>query len=146
MSVVFDTKVAVFATIKARFSGTGALVSWGDPGTDARTTSLWWTDTVEPSLTPRAMVQGRRKPTDVEAELTLRIVCAAPGDPINAERKTYATRAEVEAAVLDDFDPATVPGLVDLRPVRADTTAGESPLGTASMCDFVMKLRARVQS
>jgi hypothetical protein len=121
-------------------------VTWADPADKAFARSVWFTDTVEPELEPSGMVAGRRKPTNLTAELTIRAVAVAPGDPVNAERVVYQLRADIETAVLDLFSPDTVPGLIDVRPLRAVVTNGESPAGTAAMCDFTVRVRARVHS
>ncbi|MEO6089282.1 MAG: hypothetical protein ABIQ18_39835 [Umezawaea sp.] len=145
--VVLDTKLAIFAALKLAFTGTRTLVAWADPGADATRRSVWFGDSVEPEIEPAAMVAGRRKPSNLVAEITVRALCAESGDPIHAERGVYGMRARIESAVLDGFDPATVPGLIDARPIRALVTNGEhATLGTAAQCDFTIRVRARIQS
>jgi len=148
LSVVFETKLALFEALKLRFGGgpMKTLVTWADPADKAFSRSVWFTESTEPELEAVALVAGRRKPTNLTAELTIRAVAVAPGDPINAERAVYQLRAEIEKAVLDDFTPDAVPGLVDVRPIRATVTNGESPSGTAAMCDFTVRVRARIHS
>jgi hypothetical protein len=148
VSVVLATKEAVFEALKARFAGTPVAVSWADPGKNARTQHVWFTETVEPDLTPRAMVAGRRKPTQLEAELTVRAVSQSPGDPVRAERSVYAIRDLIEKAVLDDIVPSAVsPELQDVRPLRSAITTGETGSGQpAAQCDFVLKIRAHIRS
>src|SRR4051794_36434382 len=97
MYVILAAKVALYEALKARFTGTGVQVAYAEPA-DARTRSVWFTDTVEPEIEPVAMAVGRRKPSNVSAELTVRAWASAPGDPIRAETAAYELRAEIEAA------------------------------------------------
>ncbi|MBM7770900.1 hypothetical protein JOD54_001104 [Actinokineospora baliensis] len=147
MSVVLATKEALFAALTARASGTQTHVTWADPGKLARSTGIWFVDTIESEMTSTGMVPGRRKPTSVEAELNVRVVAVAPGDPVAAEHVVYALRALVEAAALDDLDPASIPGLIDLRPIRSTVASGETGDGRpAAQCDVVLKIRATSRS
>ncbi|MGW0523053.1 hypothetical protein [Crossiella sp. NPDC003009] len=143
--VIYDAKQALFALLRSRF-GSRAQVTWADPGRDARRVSVWFGETVEPTIEPTAMVAGRRKPSRLTAELTVRAVAVVPGDPQRAERAVYGLRAEIDAVVLDGFDPATVPGLIDLRPVRATVTNGETTAGSAAQIDYVVRVRAHLMS
>lgn len=145
---MLTTKEALFAALKVRFAESSASVTWADPGKNARTQSVWFLDTVEPDIAPVAMVAGRRKPSNLEAELTIRAVAKAPGDPIKAERAVYAMRELIEKAVLDDLVPSAISAqLQDIRPVRSVVTNGETGSGEpAAMCDFTVKIRARIKS
>ncbi|MEU5693863.1 hypothetical protein [Actinosynnema sp. NPDC020468] len=146
VDIPFATKEALFSALKAEFKGTRVSVTWADPGADQTRRSVWFTETVEPELEPVAMVAGRRKPTNLTAELTIRMVAAEAGDPIHAERAALALKSAVVELVLA-FQPTSVAGLVDLRPIRSLTTIGEHAiLGTASQCDVTIRVRARLQS
>lgn len=144
--VVFAAKEAVYAALREAFRGTKCVVSWADPGADLARRAVWFTETVEPEITATAMVPGRRKPSTVIAEVSIRAVAAESGDPIHAERAVTGLKTAIVDAVLG-MDPATVPGLTDLRPVRTLTTNGEhASVGTASQCDVVIRMRARTLS
>ncbi|HVK25220.1 MAG TPA: hypothetical protein VM677_28010 [Actinokineospora sp.] len=143
---MFATKEALYAVLKAAFAGTKTITTWADPGADQSRRAVWFTETVEPELEPVAMVAGRRKPTNVTAEITIRAVAAESGDPIHAERAVTGLKTAVCDAVLA-FEPTAVPGLIDVRPVRSLTTNGEhATLGTASQVDVTVRVRGRVQS
>ncbi|MCP3800196.1 hypothetical protein NLX83_13100 [Allokutzneria sp. A3M-2-11 16] len=144
MHIVFLTKQAIHAALRARLSGSGVLVAWADPADKARRRSVWFTETVEPDVEPTGMVPGRRKPSVLTADVTIRAICVAPGDPVHAERGVWELRDQVDAAVMEEFDPGTVPGLIDVRPVRAVVTGGESFLGTTAQCDYTVRVRARL--
>ncbi|MFE0020525.1 hypothetical protein [Amycolatopsis sp. NPDC059021] len=143
MYVVLAAKLALFESLKARFAGTGVQVSYAEPA-DARSRCVWFTDTTEPDIEPVAMAVGRRKPSNITAEVTVRAWANAPGDPIRAETAVYELRAEIERAVLDDFDPHRVSGLMDVRPVRVAVTNGENGNGSTAVADVTLSLRARM--
>ncbi|GGM48461.1 hypothetical protein GCM10012275_19280 [Longimycelium tulufanense] len=137
-------KIALFERIRARLAPRGVSVTFGDPADQARTRSVWFGDTTESELEPRALAPGRRKPTDLRAEVTIVASAIAPGDPINAERAVYGLRQEIEAAVLDDFDPGSVPGIQDVRPSRVTVTNGETGQGTAATAEITVAIRAHL--
>lgn len=143
MYVILAAKVALFETLKARFTGTGVQVAYAEPA-DARTRAVWFTDTVEPEIEPVAMAVGRRKPSNISAELTVRAWATVPGDPIKAETSAYELRAEIERAVLDDFDPLRVSGLMDVRPTRVAVTNGDGGNGSTAVADVTLSIRARM--
>ncbi|MEO6088507.1 MAG: hypothetical protein ABIQ18_35885 [Umezawaea sp.] len=144
--IPFATKEALYGALRAAFKGTRVAVSWADPGADQSRKHVWFTETSEPEITAVAMVAGRRKPSNITADLTIRAVAAESGDPIHAERSATALKAAVINTVLDIATTA-VPGLIDVRPIRTLTTNGEhATLGTASQVDVTVRVRARAMS
>ncbi|MFF0144627.1 hypothetical protein [Amycolatopsis sulphurea] len=143
MYVILAAKLALYEALKRRFAGSGVQVAYALPA-DARTRSVWFTDTVEPEIEPAALAAGRRKPSNITAELTIRAWATVPGDPVKAETAVYELRADIEAAVLDGFDPRSVSGLIDARPVRVAVTNGEGGNGSTAAADVTLMLRARI--
>ncbi|WP_125790930.1 hypothetical protein [Amycolatopsis sp. WAC 01376] len=145
MYVILAAKLALYEALKARFAGSGVQVSYAEPA-DARSRSVWFTDTVEPEIEPVALAAGRRKPSNISAELTIRAWATVPGDPVRAETAAYELRADIERAVLDDFHPHRVSGLMDARPVRVAVTNGEGGNGSTAVADVTLALRARIHT
>ncbi|MGO1050740.1 hypothetical protein [Crossiella sp. CA198] len=143
--LVYDTKMKLYTLLRSRF-GSHAQVTWADPGRNARRVSVWFGETTEPTIEPTALVAGRRKPSKLTAELTVRAVAVVPGEPQRAERAVYALRADIDAVVLDEFDLASVPGLIDVRPVRTTVTNGETGGGSAAQLDYIVRIRAHLMS
>ncbi|MBM7770630.1 hypothetical protein JOD54_000834 [Actinokineospora baliensis] len=137
------TKTALFDVLKAAFDTTGTQVAYADPGKLARAQAVWFGDTVEPDIEPVALAPGRRKPSRVTAEVTLRLVATTvSGDPQRAEAAVYALMGTAADAVAE-FDPRTVPGLIDVRPIRSSVAHGETGDGaTAALADLVLRVRA----
>ncbi|WP_410591080.1 hypothetical protein [Amycolatopsis sp. lyj-23] len=143
MYVILAAKLALHDALTRRFAGTGVQVAYAEPA-DARSRSVWFTDTVEPEIEPAALAAGRRKPSNITAELTVRAWATVPGDPVRAETAVYELRAAIEAAVLDDFDPRSVSGLMDARPIRVAVTNGDGGNGSTAVADVTLSLRARM--
>lgn len=141
--VILAAKLALYEALKTRFAGTGVQVAYAEPA-DVRSRAVWFTDTVEPDIEPAAMSAGRRKPSNITAELTVRAWATVPGDPVRAETAVYELRADIERAVFDGFDPRNVSGLMDARPVRVAVTNGEGGNGSTAVADVTLMLRARM--
>lgn len=147
MSVLFETKLALFDAYRARFSGTPlVLVTFADPGDNARKTGVWFAETVEDDLAPAAMSAKSAKPTNLEAELTVRaLATSAASDPIAAERDVWAMVASLKTSTRDDVNPATIADLTSVRPLRTTVTNGVTASGeVAAQADLVLRVRARV--
>lgn len=142
MTLVFDTKVALFEALKANAPG-GTQCTFAQTGDADRGKQIWLGETIDDELKTAAFHAQPRKPTDVSASVDVHLLATSPGDPMDAERQVYALReAAVSACV--SVDRAAIPGLMDLRAESAAVETGESADGSFSMMTIRVRIRGRV--
>ncbi|WP_030244204.1 hypothetical protein [Streptomyces sp. NRRL S-350] len=141
MAVIFDAKVALFEALKVALPSR-VQVSFADTGEANRRAHVWLGETTEEDLEPVAMRAGQAKPTAVNGLVDVHGFYVSPGGPIEAERFVYGLR-EIVAAACRLIDPATVPGLIDVRPESVQVDTAETPDGAYSALTVRVRVRGR---
>ncbi|MGW3073546.1 hypothetical protein [Kitasatospora sp. NPDC001132] len=141
MAIIFETKVRLFEALKTSVAA-GVQVTFADAGKADRRSQVWLGETTEDDLEPVAMRAGQRKPTAVSGLVEAHALVISPGGPIAAERAVYELREAVEAACRL-IDPATVPGLTDVRPESVQVDTAETPDGAYSALTVRVRVRGR---
>ncbi|MFF2039379.1 hypothetical protein ACFVVX_03030 [Kitasatospora sp. NPDC058170] len=141
MSLIFETKVALFEAFKTRVPS-GVQVSFADTGKADRRSQVWLGETTEDDLEPVAMRAGARKPTAVSGYVEAHGLVISPAGPIVAERAVYGLR-ECIAEACRSIDPATIPGLIDVRPESVQVDTAETTDGAYSALTVRVRIRGR---
>lgn len=141
MAIIFETKVRLFEALKSTVPA-GVQLSFADTGEANRRSQVWLGETTEDDLEPVAMRAGQRKPTAVSGLVDAHALVISPGGPIVAERAVYELREAIEAACRL-IDPATVPGLLAVRPESAQVDTAETPDGAYSALTVRVRVRGR---
>ncbi|MCX5153697.1 hypothetical protein OG914_06690 [Streptomyces sp. NBC_00291] len=141
MSLIFETKAALFEQLKA-LAPAGVQCSWAETGQSDRRQHIWLGATVDEELEPSAMRAGPRKPTTVTGYVDAHAVAISPGNPMTAERSVYALRAVI-AEACRGVDRAAVAGLVDVRPESTSVETAETTDGAYSALTVRVKVRGR---
>ncbi|MFB7675594.1 hypothetical protein ACFC26_29720 [Kitasatospora purpeofusca] len=141
MAIIFDAKVALFEALKSTVPA-GVQASFADTGKADRRSQVWLGETTEDDLEPVAMRAGQRKPTAVSGLVDAHALVISPGGPIVAERAVYGLRDAIEGACRL-IDPATIPGLIDVRPESAQVDTAETPDGAYSALTVRVRIRGR---
>lgn len=141
MAIIFEAKVRLFEAIRST-APAGVQVTFADTGKADRRSQVWLGETTEDDLEPVAMRAGQRKPTAVSGLVEAHALVISPGGPIVAERSVYGLREAIDAACRL-IDPATVPGLIDVRPESVQVDTAETPDGAYSALTVRVRVRGR---
>ncbi|MGW3930132.1 hypothetical protein ACWECC_18815 [Streptomyces microflavus] len=142
MALVFDAKVALFETLKS-YVPAGVQCTFAETGKSDRRQQVWLGATGDEELAVTAMRQGPRKPTAVTSYVDVHGLVITPGDPIGAERAVYGLRDAI-ADACRALAPATVPGLLDVRPESSETETAESTDGAYAALTVRVRIRGRI--
>ncbi|MFJ8386218.1 hypothetical protein ACIQ9Q_17170 [Streptomyces sp. NPDC094438] len=141
MSLVFEAKAQLFTALKATVPA-GVQCTWAETGKSDRRQQVWLGATTEDDMSAVAFRQGPRKPTAVTAYVDAHALVILPGDPIAAERAVYGLR-EAIADACRAVAPASVPGLLDVRPESSETETAESTDGAYAALTVRVRIRGR---
>ncbi|MFF4531440.1 hypothetical protein ACFY1P_19490 [Streptomyces sp. NPDC001407] len=142
MALVFDAKVALFDCLKASVP-TGVQCTFAETGKSDRRQQVWLGATGDEELAAVAMRQGPRKPTAVTSYVDVHGLVITPGDPVGAERAVYGLRDAI-AEACRSVVPASVPGLLDVRPESSETETAESTDGAYAALTVRVRIRGRI--
>lgn len=140
--LLFTAKSALFEALKSR-APAGTQVSFADTGQQDRRSHLWLGETADEETEPVGMRAGPRKPTAVTGSIDVHAVVVSPAGPVAAEQAVYGLREAVFTACRA-VDPATVPGLLDMRPESATVETAESTDGAYSALTVRVRVRGRL--
>ncbi|MFI9206196.1 hypothetical protein [Streptomyces sp. NPDC053048] len=142
MALIFDAKAALFDRLKAA-TPTGVQCTFAETGKSDRRQQVWLGASTDDELQPVAFRQGPRKPTAVTGYVDVHALVITPGDPMGAERAVYGLRDAITEACRS-VDPASVPGLLDVRPESSETETAETTDGAYAALTVRVRIRGRV--
>ncbi|OKH99993.1 hypothetical protein A6A06_23525 [Streptomyces sp. CB02923] len=142
MALVLEAKVALFEALR-RAVPRGVQCTFAETGKSDRRQQVWLGATGDEELTVSAMRQGPRKPMALTSYVDVHALVITPGDPIGAERAVYGLRDAITDACRS-VAPASVPGLLDVRPESSETETAESTDGAYAALTVRVRIRGRI--